>query len=104
MKSHKERRLSTMTIKYVIKKMARVHCAKGPENCRNCKKYAKGTRYGLLDITPEEHPVITRPMIEIKLDGEKIVVPYELIAYFYKLEDAEDYAKRNEITFELLPD
>lgn len=93
-----------MTAKYVLKKMARVHCAKGPENCRNCRKYAKGRRYGLLDITPEEHPIIARPMIEIILDGEKTYVPYELVAYFYKLEDAEEYAKKNDITYVLLPD
>ena len=93
-----------MTAEYVLKKMARVHCAKGPENCRNCRKYAKGKRWGLLDISPEEHPIITRPMIEIKKNGEKTYVTYELVAYFYKLEDAEAYAKEHKITYVLLPD
>jgi hypothetical protein len=43
-------------------------------------------------------------MIEIKVDGEKKYVPYELVAYFYYLEDAEEYAKKNDITYELLND
>lgn len=86
-----------MANKYILKKMARVHYTKGPENTRNCRKSAKGTTYGLLDNDPEEHPIIQRPMIKIRIDGENIFVPHELITYFYSLEDVESYAKESNI-------
>jgi len=96
--------VNILTTNYVLKKIARVHCAKGPANCRNCKKYAKGRRFGLLDTIPDEHPMVARPMIEVEIDGERTFVPYEVIAYFNTLEDAQEYAIKKGITFEILPD
>ena len=81
-------------MRYVIKKMAKIHCARGPKRCKTCRDYAKEKKFALLDIAPEDHPEAARPMIEIEIDGEKVFQVYDVIAYFDSKKEAENYAKK----------
>ncbi|MHA1213245.1 MAG: hypothetical protein ACTSSH_12400 [Candidatus Heimdallarchaeota archaeon] len=91
-----------MTANYVLKKMARIHCAKGPKRCRTCKKYAKEKKLTLLDIAPDEHPMAARPMIELDVEGEKTFLPFDVVAYFDTVEEAQKYAEKNDLTFDII--
>ncbi|MHA1212797.1 MAG: hypothetical protein ACTSSH_10080 [Candidatus Heimdallarchaeota archaeon] len=91
-----------MTANYVLKKMARIHCAKGPKRCRTCKKYAKDKKLALLDIAPDNHPMAARPMIELDVEGEKTFLPFDVIAYFDTVEEAQEYAEKNDLIFDLI--
>ncbi len=82
-----------MTEKYVLKRMARIHCARGPKRCKTCKKYAKEKKVALLDTDPDNPGLIARPMIELEFEGEMIHVPFDVLAYFDTFEEAKAYAK-----------
>ena len=87
-----------MANKYIVKKMAKIHCARGPKRCKKCEEYAKEKQYALLDTNPTENPQATRPVIGLKIDGEDVWVPFDVIAYFDKLEEARAYAEKNGMT------
>ena len=48
---------------YVLKKMAKIHCARGPKRCDKCADFAKDIKWALLDIAPEKNPMAARPMM-----------------------------------------
>lgn len=91
-----------MTAKYVLKQMARIHCARGPNRCKTCKEYAKEKKVALLDTDPDDPGLIARPMIEIEYEGEKIHVPFDVLAYFDTFEEAKGYAEKNNLTVSIL--
>ena len=93
-----------MTTKYVLKRMAKMHCAKGPYRCKTCKEYAKEKKVALLDTDPDDPGLIARPMIEIEFEGEKIFVPYDVLAYFDTFEEAKAYALKKNYTVSVLPE
>ena len=88
--------------KYIIKKMARLHCARGPKRCEICKEYSKDKKWALLDIAPSENPMAARPMIEIEIDGEMVFLTYDVLKYFDKKKEAIEYAKDKNFDFELM--
>ena len=89
-------------MKYLIKKMTKMHCGRGPKRCKICEEYAKEMKFALLDIAPEVHPEAARPMIEIEVEGEKVFQVYDVVAYFNSLEEAESYANQKMISYEIL--
>ena len=93
-----------MTEKYVLKRMARMHCARGPNRCKTCKEYAKEKKIALLDTDPDDPGLIARPMIEIEFEGEKIHVPFDVLAYFDTFEEAEEHAKKNNFAVSIIPE
>ncbi|NHJ05607.1 MAG: hypothetical protein EAX90_12345 [Candidatus Heimdallarchaeota archaeon] len=88
-------------VKYLIKKMTKIHCARGPKRCKICEEYAKEMKYALLDIAPESHPEAARPMIEIEVEGEKVFQVYDVLAYFDLLDEVENYAKEQGLVIDL---
>ncbi|MCK5046402.1 MAG: hypothetical protein KAS22_07470 [Candidatus Heimdallarchaeota archaeon] len=82
--------------------MAKMHCAKGPNRCKTCKEYAKERKVALLDTSPDDPGLIARPMIEIEFEGEKIFVPFDVLAYFDTFEEAKEYAAKNNIVVSIL--
>lgn len=93
-----------MTAKYVLKRMARMHCARGPNRCKTCKEYAKEKKVALLDTDPDDPGLIARPMIELEFEGEMIFVPYDVLAYFDTFEEAKAYAQKNNLTVSTITD
>ena len=84
-----------MTSTYIVKKMAKIHCARGPKRCKKCEEYAKEMRYALLEINPEDNPQATRPVISLKVEGEDVWMPFDVIAYFNKIEEVKDHVEKN---------
>lgn len=91
-----------MTTKYVLKRMARMHCARGPKRCKTCKEYAKEKKVALLDTDPDDPGLIARPIIEIEFEEEKIFVPFDVLAYFDTFEEAKAYAEKNDLTVSII--
>lgn len=85
---------------YIIKKMAKIHCARGPKGCKICREYAKEKKFTLLDIAPTNHLEAAKPMIELEIEGEKFFQVYDVMAYFDSLEEAENYAENNGLTID----
>ena len=88
-------------MKYIkhIKKMPYIHCARGPERCEKCKKFAeKEDSYALIKVFLEStNTNIARPIIEIYIGCRKIIGEYDIIKRFNDIEDAKIYAKNNKI-------
>ena len=82
---------------YVLKKMAKIHCARGPKRCEICKEYAKELKYALLDISPSEHPEAARPVIGLEINGENVWLPFDVVAYFSSIEEANEYVEKKGI-------
>ncbi len=91
-----------MTEKYVLKRMAKMHCARGPNRCKTCKEYAKEKKIALLDTDPDDPELIARPMIELEFEGEMIFVPYDVLAYFDTFEEAKAYALKKNYTVSIM--
>jgi hypothetical protein len=87
---------------FVLKKMTRIHCARGPNRCKTCKEYAKDKKWALLDIAPTENPMAARPMIEIEIDGEMVFQTYDVLKYFDKKKEAIEYAKEKNLDYEIM--
>lgn len=86
-----------MPAKYVVKKMAKIHCAKGSKGCRKCRDYAKEQKYALLDTNPQEHELVARPMIALEIQGKKIWVTFDVIAYFNTMDEVKEYTTKKEL-------
>ena len=82
--------------------MTRIHCAKGPRVCKICKEYAKDLKWALLDIAPEVNPMAARPMIELEVDGERVFLPFDVIAYYDEFKDAMEYINDKGIKVEII--
>jgi len=88
-------------IQHVLKKMARIHCARGPNRCKICKEYAEDKRWALLLVNPDEkllvnpdeNPMATRPMIELEVDGEMVFLPFDVLSYWDDIISAMDYVE-----------
>jgi len=90
-----------LTAQYVVKKMAKIHCAKGPKNCKKCREYAKEKRYALLDTNPQENEMAARPLIELEVEGgEKVWVTFDVIAYFESMDEVKEYTTKKDIEVE----
>jgi len=89
---------------HVLKKMARIHCARGPNRCKICKEYAEDKRWALLNTEPDENPMAARPMIELEIEGEKVFVPFDVIAYYDDIKEAMEYANERGLKVEVLND
>jgi hypothetical protein len=84
--------------------MVRIHCARGPKRCKTCKEYAKDKKVALLDTDPDDQGLIARPMMEIEFEGEKIHVPFDVLAYFESFEEAKDHAEKKNMEVTILKD
>ena len=78
---------------YVLKKMSRIHCARGPKNCKICKEYAEDKRWALLLVNPDENPMATRPMIELEVEGEMVFLPFDVLSYWDDIISALDFVE-----------
>ncbi|NHJ87778.1 MAG: hypothetical protein FK734_20115 [Asgard group archaeon] len=87
---------------FVLKKMAQIHCARGPSRCEICKNYAKKKKWALLELSPSEHLEATRPVIEIEGGEEKIFLPFDVLAYFDSLREAINEAKKRGLEFNII--
>lgn len=82
---------------HVLKKMARIHCARGPKRCKICKEYAEDKRWALLIVNPDENPMATRPMIELEVDGEMVFQQFDVLAYYDDIKEALNYVEEKGI-------
>lgn len=87
---------------YVLKKMARIHCARGPKGCEICKEYAKELKWTLLLINPDDNPFSARPMLEIELEGEMVWMPFDVVAYYDNIETAMEYVNEHKLKVEII--
>ena len=43
-------------------------------------------------------------MIELEIEGEKVFLPYDVIAYFESIAEAKEYADKNSFAIEVIDD
>jgi len=55
-----------------------------------------------LDTDPDDPGLIARPMIELEFEGEKIFLPYDVLAYFDTFEEAKAYAKKKNYSVSII--
>ena len=81
----------------IIKRMPRIHCARGPLRCNKCKELEeKGGSYSLIQVFLE--PVdYASPITEIQVNGEKIFGAYNIIQRFEDISEAKKYAEENDV-------
>jgi len=80
-----------------IVKMIPFHCARPKGACKKCAQLSEeGEKYCLISFqySTEE---IARPMMEIEIDGEKVLCEYDLMKIFKHESEAEEYATENGI-------
>ena len=81
----------------IIKRMPRIHCARGPLRCDKCKELdKKGGSYALIKVflEPVDH---ASPITEIQINGEKIFGAYNVIQRFEDISEAKKYAEENKV-------
>ena len=81
----------------VIKNMPKIHCARGPKGCETCKEYlAEGESPTLIRIflSPGD---IARPMTEMIIEDEKLLLEYDVLQRFENEEEAMKYAMENKV-------
>ncbi len=81
----------------IIKRMPRIHCARGPKRCDKCKALEEeGDSYALIKVYLE--PVdYASPITEIEVEGEKIYGAYSVIQRFDDIIEAKKYAEENKV-------
>ncbi|MBD3197437.1 MAG: hypothetical protein GF317_20450 [Candidatus Lokiarchaeota archaeon] len=75
----------------IIKKIPRIHCARGPKICDKCKQASKEKSYSLIKVYIEPSN-IARPITEVYVGCRKIVGEFEVQKRFKTLEEAKKYA------------
>ncbi len=82
----------------IIKKMSRLHCARGPKRCNTCKEYMdEGRSFALVRIFLTSGN-IARPITDfINANGEKTYGEYDIIQRFDNIEEAKQYAEENNV-------
>lgn len=92
-----------MDIEYVkiIKKLPKIHCARGPQWCEKCREAMKDTSFCLIKVYLEQGDV-ARPMTEIYVGCRRIYGEYDVVKRFESEKEAKQYAIKNgiDITFE----
>lgn len=85
----------------VIKKMPRIHCARGPKICEKCKEYIKDVSFCLVRVYLEPQNE-ARPITEIYVGCRKIIGEYDIIKRFKSPKKAKEFAIKNgiDITFD----
>ena len=85
----------------VIKKIPRIHCARGPKRCKKCSELKtldnrEGMQLSLIHIylSPGGY---TSPITDFTYNGEKIYGEYAVIRRFKDVIDAKQYAEKNNI-------
>ena len=81
----------------IIRVMSPPHCARGPKGCEKCREADKTKKICLLRIF-FDHGYMTRPMIEVARDGERILLEYDVLRIFENRDEALEYAKKNNLT------
>lgn len=72
-----------------IKEMTVIHCARGPERCERCRKRAEeGEKFCLIRLYLEA-TYISRPMIQVNIDGRRIFAEYDVLKVFTNFEEAK---------------
>ncbi len=81
--------------RYMARLMRVPHCKRGPENCQICRE-KDVLRWHLLDIDPPDQDRVQRPVIEIKIAGEKQFRVFDVIKTFVSEEEAKKYLSEND--------
>lgn len=80
---------------FIIRKTTMLHCKRGISDCEKCQNiYSQ--KYCLLDIEPKGD--YQRPVIEVLINDKKMWVEYDVIKIFNNLNEAQKYAKENNIS------
>jgi len=85
----------------IIKRMPKIHCARGPQRCRKCKEYQDDISFCLIRVYLEIQNE-ARPITEIYVGCRRIKGEYDIMKTFDSDEEAKEYAIKNnlEISFE----
>ncbi len=81
----------------VIKKMPKIHCARGPKGCEKCREYLEEEASLTLIrvfLTPRD---ISRPMLEMLIEDKKMLCEYNVLQRFKNEKEAMEYAMNNKI-------
>ena len=93
--------MNVMTMKNEIEDIIRVisppHCARGPTRCEQCKEALKNSKICLLRLYSNGSEV-SRPVMEVTREGERMFFPFDVMKYFESKDDALEYAKKHSIS------
>ncbi|MBN1329771.1 MAG: hypothetical protein JXA54_09885 [Candidatus Heimdallarchaeota archaeon] len=87
-------------VRYILKKMAQIHCARGSMRCNICKEYEEKKKIALLDLSPDEIELATKPILSVEIDGKKVYTSFEVLGYFESEEEAKRFASEKNIVIE----
>ena len=79
----------------IIKNIAQVHCARGPERCARCREMSANAKYSLLNICPKSPAA--RRVTEVDLNGQKEWREFEVERTFDSVAEARAYATAHHI-------
>ena len=85
------------SIEDIIRVISPPHCARGPTRCELCKEALKNSKICLLRLYSNGSEV-SRPVIEVVREGERMFLPFDVMKYFESKEDALEYAKKHSIS------
>ncbi len=85
----------------VIKRMPRIHCARGPKGCRKCSELEaldnkEGMQLSLIHVYLSPG-VYTSPITDFIFNGERVYGEYDVIKRFKDVIEAKEYAENNNI-------
>ena len=82
---------------FMIKEMPKIHCARGPRSCQKCQEMKEeGESFCLLKIFLDGGE-IARPMTEIIVDSEPVLLEYDVLERFKDMTEAEKHAEINNV-------
>ena len=84
-------------IEDIIRVISPPHCARGPTRCEQCEEALKNSKICLLRLYSNGSEV-SRPVIEVVREGERMFLPFDVMIYFESKEDALEYAKKHSIS------
>ncbi|MGV9173738.1 MAG: hypothetical protein ACOC44_02665 [Promethearchaeia archaeon] len=81
----------------LIKKMPKIHCARGAKGCEKCRVFLEeGESFCLIRVFLESTNV-ARPVTEIYVGCRRIIGEYEVLKRFDSKDEAKKYAIQHKI-------
>jgi hypothetical protein len=81
----------------IIKKLPKLHCARGPKGCEKCREFLEeGENFCLIRVFLKGTNV-ARPLTEIFVGCRRIVGEYEVLKRFDSKDKAKKYAIKHKM-------
>jgi hypothetical protein len=83
-------------MQHIIRATRSVHCSRGPVLCAKCRAMDE-VKWMLLDIDPTDQDKVTRPTVEVTLDGKSEWRVYDVTRVFATADEARAFAIEHQV-------